>query len=302
MIFLYIDMKIFTRPLAYISLCLLFAAVVTTSCTPDETAGLPPLLKVTFADSSAIADTSIEAGQSIELIIEGIGNEKNITYFALLRNGQHVLDSGLNAPSFVSHRSIIRGTDSIENYTVLIRDRDFNETKFTFSIGLKPTLVYGEIFTLDHVILGAQNNAAIGGFLNLFSAQIYNLSQAFLNQDSVQMLYFYDATDLNTIASPNANIDTSYFGGSSGLANWTTKNEIRYEQLYCTEQEFLDMQHDSLIIANIFPYETGKRKAKLLQAGHIYEFCFAGMYGIFYVNSVSGTDAGFIDISIKMQL
>jgi len=294
-------MKIFTGPLKFILPLIFLALLAMVSCAPDDSDGLPPLLKVTFADSTAISDTSIEAGQSIEIIVEGSGNENNITYFALLRNGTHVLDSGLNAPSFVSHRQIIRSTDSVENYTVLIRDRDFNETTFNFSIGLKPTLVYGDIATWSHLILGAQNNVANGSFLNLFSGQIFNLSEAFLNQDSVQMLYYYDATDLNTIASPNANIDTSYFGGSSGLANWTIKNEIRFIQLFYTEQEFLDIQNDSLIIANLFPYDTGKRKAKVLQAGHMYEFCFNGQYGIFYVNNVSGTDAGTIDISIKMQ-
>ncbi|MPM55623.1 hypothetical protein SDC9_102420 [bioreactor metagenome] len=294
-------MKIFTRPIftALASVCFLAAAMV--SCTPDEESGLPPELKVTFADSSAISDTSTEAGHSIDIIIEGLGNDNNITYFALIRNGVHVLDSGLNAPDFVSRQTIIRGIDSIEDYIVLIRDRDFNESTFSFSIGLKPTLVYGDIASWPHIILGAQNNSSVGSFLDLFTGNIYNLPQAFLNQGSVQMLYFYDAADLNTIASPNANIDTSYFGGSSGLANWTVKNEIRYIQLFYTEQEFLDIDNDSLIIANLFPYATGKRKAKSLQAGHMYEFCFNGIYGIFYVNSVSGTDAGTIDISIKMQ-
>lgn len=294
-------MKKNTVPFVIILVLFSLISVFMLSCNPDEDPGLPPTLKVMFADSSAIADTSVEAGQSIDIIVEGLGNENNITYFALIRNGFHVLDSGLNAPEFVSRRTIVRGTDSIENYTVLIRDRNFNETTFSFSIGLKPTLSYGEIRSWPHIILGAQNNTTTGSFLNLFSGQIYNLSQAFLNQDSVQLVYFYDAVDLNTIASPNANIDTSYFGGSSGLANWTHKNEIRYVQIFNTEAEFLAMQNDSLIIANLFPYETGKRKAKILQAGHMYEFGFEGLYGIFYVNSVSGTDAGTIDISIKMQ-
>lgn len=294
-------MKKNTGPFVFFLVLCCLISVSMLSCNPDEDSGLLPTLKVMFADSTAIADTSVEAGQSIDIIVEGLGNENNITYFALIRNGVHVLDSGLNAPEFVSRRTIVRGTDSIENYTVLIRDRNFNETTFNFSIGLKPTLTYGEIRFWPHIILGAQNNATTGSFLDLFSGQLNNLSQAFLDQDSVQMVYFYDAVDLNTIASPNANIDTSYFGGSSGLANWTHKNEIRYVQIFNTESDFLNMQNDSLIIANLFPYDTGKRKAKVLQAGHMYEFCFDGLYGIFYVNSVSGTDAGIIDISIKMQ-
>jgi hypothetical protein len=294
-------MKINTKPIVFLLLLSGLLAMLMQSCTQDNEPGVPPTLTVTFSDSTAMADTTLEAGQSLDIIVSGIGNDNNITYFALLRNGVHVLDSGLNAASFVSHRTIVRGTDSVEKYTVIIRDRDFNETTFSFNIGLKPTLVYGDINTLSNIVLGAQNNSTTGSFLNLFSGQIFNLSQAFLNQDSVQMLYFYDAADLNTIASPNANIDTSYFGGSSGLANWTIKNEIRYVQIFNTEAEFLSMQNDSLIIANIFPYDIGKRKAKMLQAGHMYEFCSDGRYGIFYVHNVSGTNEGTIEISIKMQ-
>lgn len=294
-------MKLFTRPIWNLLLAMGIALVVATSCTSDSEEGLPPALSVTFADGSPMSDTSIEAGQSIEIVIEGLGDDDNITGFFMIRNGIHVLDSGMNAPSFVSHRQIVRSTDSVENYTIVVRDRSFHETTFSFSIGLKPTVSYGSIRTWEHVVLGAQNNASIGSFLNLFSGQVYTLSEAFLMQDSVQMVYYYDVADLNTIASPNANIDTSYFGGSSGLGNWTIKNEIRYIQLLLTEQDFLNSTNDSLIIANLFPYETGKRKAKVLQAGHMYEFGFNGQYGIFYVNSVSGTDAGFIDISIKMQ-
>lgn len=292
-------MKKYTTPL--FALFLVILAVALSSCKPDTTDSLPPLLDVRFSDSSAISDTSTEAGQVIELLINGSNPGSNITYFAMIRNGVHVLDSGLNAPSFTSRRQIIRGTDSIEHYTIIIRDREFNEASFSFSIGLKPTLQYGQIRTMAHVVLGAQNHATMGSFLNIFSGQTFTLSEAFLAQDSMHMIYFYDVADLNTIASPNANIDTSYFGGSSGLAQWTIKNEIRYVQLFLSEQDFDQCQNDSLIIANLFPYETGKRKAKLLQAGHMYEFSFSGRYGIFYVHQVSGTDAGSIEISIKIQ-
>lgn len=294
-------MKINTKPFVFLLLLSGLLAMLMQSCSQENEPAVPPTLTVTFSDSTAMTDTTLEAGQSLDIIVSGIGNDNNITYFALLRNGVHVLDSGLNAASFVSHRTIVRGIDSVEKYTVIIRDRDFNETSFSFNIGLKPTLVYGDINTLSNIVLGAQNNTTTGSFLNLFSGQMYNLSQAFLNQDSVQMVYYYDVADLNTIASPNANIDTSYFGGSSGLANWTIKNEIRYVQIFNTEAEFMSMQNDSLIIANIFPYDIGKRKAKILQAGHMYEFCSDGRYGIFYVNNVVGTNEGTIEISIKMQ-
>ncbi|PKP02162.1 MAG: hypothetical protein CVU11_12720 [Bacteroidetes bacterium HGW-Bacteroidetes-6] len=294
-------MKEFAKPFFTFYTLTLLAIMFFAACTPEDDDDLAPTLEVTFSNGSAIADTSTQAGQPIEIRVVGMGNSDNITYYSILRNGIHVLDSGLNSASFVSVRSLIRSTDSIETYTIIIRDRNFRESSFSFCFGLKPTSSWGNIRLLENIILGAQNNSSTGSFLNLSSGNIYNLSTAFQNQDSAQMLYFYDGADLNTIASPNANIDTSYFGGNSGLANWTIKNEIRFVQLFIGQQDFLDCQNDSLIIANLFPYETGKRKAKQLTSGNVYEFCFHGKYGIFYVNNVSGTNSGTIDISIKMQ-
>lgn len=276
-------------------------ALIVYSCHRDEPESIGPSLSVQFSDGSALNDTSTQAGNGIALIINASAGTENITYFSILRNGQHVLDSGLNSTSFYASRIILKNTDSIEEYTILIRDKDFNESRVSFQFSLLPTLSYGQIKVFNHITLGAQDNGSVGSFLNLFSGNMYNLGQAYLIQDSIQMLYFYDAVDLNTIASPNANIDTSYFGGTFGLANWTQKNEIRYSQLFISEGEFNASQNDSLIIAHLFPYETGKRKAKVLQAGNVYEFGFNGLYGIFFVHNVSGTNSGSIEISIKMQ-
>lgn len=287
--------KILSRGILILLIATLFA------CEQNETDPIPPTLNVHFINENGLKDTSAEAGNGIIILISGASGSENITYLSILRNGQHVLDSGLNSNAFVCSRLIIKNTDSIEHYTILIRDRNFLETRVSFSIALLPTSSYGQIRTMNHIVLGAQNNVANGSFLNLFSGSVFNLSQAYFMQDSIQMLYFYDASDLNTIASPNANIDTSYFGGNYGLANWTQKNEIRYNQLFIGEGEFNASQNDSLIIAHLFPYETGKRKAKALQAGNIYEFSFNGLYGIFFVHNVSGANSGNIEISIKMQ-
>lgn len=285
--------------LFYLLICF-FISFAFFSCKQNDTEEIPPSLSVKFIDNSELKDTSAQAGQSIVILVEASAGSENITYFSMTSNGVHVLDSGLNASSFTSQRIIVKNTDSLETYTIWVRDKNFKSASLSFSIALLPTVVYGNIRTFD-IALGAQNNTALGGFLNLFSGQVYNLNQAFLAQDSVQMLYFYDGSDLNTIASPNANIDTSYFPGNDGLFHWTIKNEIRYVELFISEQNFLDCQNDSLIIAQLFPYENGKRKAKYLEAGDIYEFCYNGKYGIFYVNSVSGTDAGSINIRIKIQ-
>ncbi|MBN2729003.1 MAG: hypothetical protein JXR53_07245 [Bacteroidales bacterium] len=274
--------------------------VAFSSCKKDDGKKIPPTLKVTFSNGSELSDTAAQAGQSIIIQVEGIAGSENITYFSLLSNGEHVLDSGLNSESFVSQRVIVKSTDSLEKYTILIRDKNFQETRLDFNISLLPTLVYGNIRTLTFE-LGAQSNTTLGSFYDLFANQVYTLSEAYNNQGSVQMLYFYDPSEESTIASPNANIDSTIFGGTYQLPNWATRNEIRYVLLTITQQDFDQCQNDSLIIANLFQYDTGKRKAKYLTPGDIYEFSHQGRYGIFYVNAVSGTNTGTINVTIKIQ-
>ena len=68
-----------------------------------------------------------------------------------------------------------------------------------------------------------------------------------------------------------------------------------------TESEFLNATNDSLLIA-VYGQAEGKRKAKNLQDGDIFSFKNEdGKVGLFKVNSVSGTDDGTINISIKVQ-
>ncbi len=270
------------------------------SCKKEDGEQIPPSLTVTFSDGSVLSDTASEAGQSIVINVSATAGSENITYFSLISNGEHVLDSGLNAESFSSQRIIVKSIDSLEQYTILVRDKNFQQTSISFNLNLLPTTVYGNIRTIT-VELGAQDHSSLGGFYNLFGQQVFTLPDAFNNQDSVQMYYYYDAVDENTIASPNANIDTTITGSTYGFSNWTTRNEIRYVKLSITQQDFDNCQHDSTIIANLFQYDTGKRKSKNLIPGDIYEFSHDGRYGIFYVNNVVGTTAGTINITIKIQ-
>jgi len=150
--------------------------------------------------------------------------------------------------------------------------------------------------------MGAQNNS-IGSFYSLAEDSVYTLNTAYENQYKIDLCYYYDfiETDENTIASPGASIDESVYPGVNGLSNWTNRRTTRFKLTNITEVEFLNAHNDSLLIG-AYGQSDGKRKAKNLQTGNIFSFKNEdGRIGLFRVNSVSGMDAGIVNISIKIQ-
>ena len=117
------------------------------------------------------------------------------------------------------------------------------------------------------------------------------------------MLYYYDAIQGNTftIASPNATIDASVFPGTYGLTNWTVKNVTWYQVATLTDNDFNNIKNDSIMLTPAY-INPAYRKAKNLKIGDIYAFKTGiGKLGMFEVVNVSGTDAGSIEIKVKMQ-
>jgi hypothetical protein len=130
------------------------------------------------------------------------------------------------------------------------------------------------------------------------------LFKAYQNQSLIDLVYYFDPItgDNNSIASPGANIDSTLFTGPWPIQSWPVKNTTRFESATISPVSFNSSINDSLILANTFPYASGKRKAKNLTAGNIYSFVSqTGIKGIFKVIDVSGTDAGSIKISLKIQ-
>ncbi|MFC2111090.1 hypothetical protein ACFLQ5_01420 [Bacteroidota bacterium] len=161
---------------------------------------------------------------------------------------------------------------------------------------------FGNIKYYNNVELGAQNNIT-GSFYSLYDDSVYNLTNAYANQNKIDVCYYYDLinTDENTIASAGANIDASVYPGPNALANWSIKRTSRFKTSGISGNDFLTANNDSLLIVE-YGQSDGTRKAKNLKSGDIFSFKNEdGKIGLFKVNSVNGTDAGTINISIKVQ-
>ncbi len=285
----------------------LFVALVLVlgSCSKEKTECLPPTISFVYGTDFLSNDTILKIGEPFKIGIEAINTDVNLTNFIINVETEDVevfLDSGMNTPHMYYEKTLIKGIADVEKWNFVIRDRDGNGSEVSLNIFKDTTSLFGNIKYYADITLGAQNNL-LPSFYSLEQDSTYILSDAFLNQQMIDLCYYYDFidTDENTIASPGANIDESVYPGEFELSNWATRRTARFKVANISEEDFLKASNDSLLIA-LYGQSEGKRKAKNLQQGNLFAFENQdGKVGIFIVNQISGTDDGSVNISLKIQ-
>jgi len=289
------------------NLALFFVVVLTvfTACKKENNNYPPPTISFISGSGFVSNDTTIKMGDQFKIGIEAANPDVNLTNFVIkveTDGTETFLDSGMNTPVLNYEKMMIKGISDNEKWSFIVYDRDGKSAKVSLNITKDTASVYGPINYYPNIEMGAQNNPT-ASFYSLEDNLVYTLSEAYENQEKIDMCYFYDFidTDENSIASPGANIDESVFPGSEGFVNWTILRTTRYKVVELTEQEFLDAENDSLLVA-LHGTAEGKRKAKNLVEGKSFAFKNEdGRIGLFRVNSISGTDEGVVNISIKVQ-
>ncbi|NOQ24633.1 MAG: hypothetical protein GQ564_04655 [Bacteroidales bacterium] len=286
----------------------LFNFILFVSCEDDvQIDRANPTINIVEKSNCVSSDTIISVGQSFTVGIhaESNGYDK-LTNFIAKRNGENYIDIGIYTGSFDREVKLQKGLEDIEEWEFVIRDFEGNSASTIITITKDPNVVYVDINEFLNVTLGAQNSNEFGSFFSLSNGSVYNLQEAFNNQEIINMTYFYDDFDdfeENIITSPGGNIDLT-FTGEYGIANWDTRNTIRYSRsmIDVSIDEFDAALNDSILLANTFAYESGGRKTKFLKPDDIYSFVSDdNRKGIFKVLSTSGTNAGNIVVDIKVQ-
>lgn len=279
--------------------------IIIASCNKDNKDSLPPSLYLKTGSEYVSSDTTLKIGDKFRFGITAVGKANNLTNFIIKLNNVAYLDTGFNSPGLNFDILITKGIDSIDNWELIIRDRQGNSSSLKIKILKDINSSFGDISHYSPVELGAQSNTSFGSFYSLSNNMVYSQNDAFSNQQLIDLLYyyFYDAAnpDKNTVASPAANFSTPVFTGTSALSNWSTLNTTRFIKLSITAEQYDDAANDSLLLAS-YKEIDGKRKAKNLAEGDIYSFkTHSSRYGIFKVLSVSGTDNGTVSLDIKIQ-
>ncbi len=281
------------------------ALTVIIGCEKETINHPPPTINFVTDTGYVYTDTILALGETFKVGIIAENPNVNLTNFIIKVESDTLevfLDSGMNTPTLNYKKTLVKGIKDSEKWIFIIRDRDGKSDEISFNILMDSSSTYGNINYFQSIDLGAQNNST-GSFYSLDEDSVYNLETAFNNQNKIDLCYFYDFIDIdeNTIASPGANIDESVYPGESGLLNWSTRRTSRFKIANISEEDFLNATTDSLLLA-VYGQSEGNRKAKNLQDGIIISFKNEdAKVGLFMVNSVEGTDAGTINISIKVQ-
>jgi len=289
------------KPAGFLTLFLWLALLI--SCEKDSQPQLPPTLQVKLLPGSSGSDFVFAVGDLMTFEISAQKGSENITNLYAIRNsvlqpGLHTLDTSMNIANFSIHKKFTKGLEDKELWTFIIRDKNRLSDTVSLLIYRDTTSVFGSVRLLETVVMSAQNLDVPGNFFS-FTEGIFDLDQAGQHQESIDLIYYYYGEDENVIASPGANIESGVFEGD--LLEWEIRRTTRFVELDLSSEDFYSAENDSLLIVS-YQEGSGKRKAKNLAQGKTYSFQTQNaLLGIFRVLGVEGTNAGTIQIDIKIQ-
>ena len=295
----------FKRLFGKTTIVLILAGLMTlVSCKDKEEDYYPPTLQFDDSPSMVCTDTVLSAGDNFTCGVNATGKDLTNFYIRAIVDGQQqtVFDTGIHTSSLQWSRSFVKGLGEEEVWSFTVTDKEGNSDSKTFTITLDTLSNFGPVTSYQDINLGAQNNAAVGGFYSIQDNAVHSLTACDNDPDlqaRIDILYYYYGDDKSVIASPGANIEDGVFAGN--LDSWTNINTTRYYKTYLTISDFNAITNDSTILANYVEGE-GKRKAKKLKVDDIYTFKTNDeKLGIILVKNVNGQDAGDIKFDLKIQ-
>lgn len=196
-----------------------------------------------------------------------------------------------------------KGPDQTEKWTFEVVDQKGNRSSVSLTLTKDPNSEYGSILYFSPVVLGAQNNTSIGGFIGFLNqnATIYTLETAFANQAKVDLLYYSDATTNATLASPGSDIPTDLYPGSRNISLWSVKNASRFLKSTLTVSDFTTMASDVSIVDG-WSDSQSVTKAVELKVDDIWLMKLSsGKKAAIWIKKINAADAGSIELEIKIQ-
>jgi predicted transcriptional regulator len=128
------------------------------------------------------------------------------------------------------------------------------------------------------------------------------MTDATANQNKVDFVYFYGATNLATLASPS---DTDAQTIFTAIADWTTINATKLGATTLTATEFDAIDDDAEIV--IAATGLTATKANTLEVGDVIAFetastsANASKKGLLKVVAITPENTGTITIAVKVQ-
>lgn len=287
-----------------VTLSVMATALMFTSCTPKTTEN-PAIISVNTVPSGATTASpgttlAFKVTVSSDNDLKGISIKESINgSTSSVQIDSTFASSTGTAASFEWKYTLSSGALDGEKhvYTFLLTDDKGNTAEATYTITVSST---NSVNWFTNVTLGAQNNIN-GSFYNTSSNTVYAVSAAKANQTSVDIIYYYGATNLATLSCP-AETGASTFT-TFQLDTWMPANKNSTNYIKLNGVDFTTTS-TSAEIKNAYLNATGVAdlKANQLSANDVVAFkTKSGKYGIIKVNSISNTDTGTLNLDVKVQ-
>lgn len=286
------------RFIAFPLFVFVFSLVFYNCSKEDENSGSPSLsLRNTTGYTSK--DTSVNYGDTIRLGVIATGNgSDNLRRFVLQVNDEVLLDSTINTQNFTFNFYTIKGPNQIDSWKMKVTDAKDKSAEKTIIL----TGIFGEINNYSEILLGAQSNESLPGFLSISGnvASLFNQVEAFNHQPEIDMFCYYDQANGMSLASPGSNV-SGIFTGDNSPENYTTKNLTWFVKTTLTSSNYEAVQNDG-IIREFYNDHNKTNKAQLLIPGNVYAFRLqSGKLGLMKIIQVNGSASGSIKLAVKIQ-
>jgi hypothetical protein len=279
-----------------------------TSCgTDDGTTEVKPTINFTGGAGFTSSDVTLQAGDPIKVGISAFSNTSSKTKLKTLKVVRTfnntpftALDSTLNSTDAfnITLESFAYPAAGVEKWTFTITDKDGEFSEISFNI---TTTAGGPINEYSQKILGSYDNSAYGSSFASADGTVYSLADAKANAAKIDWMYYYGATAFATFSAPSDASASSVFSGTNGPANWSVRNDTKLGKVTLpTGLTWASITTDAEIV--ILASEASDSKVTALTVGQIVAFkTVTGKLGLIKVEAITGTGAGTITYSVKVQ-
>lgn len=280
-----------------------------TSCTEDTpTPGdIHPTMNFTGSTGYVSGDVTLATSTQFLVGINAFASTESNSPLAklkvtrILSNKPEVfIDSTLgNVANFQMDISITSNAQAgEENFIFTLTDKAGETRELSFTV--TTTAGAGPINTFTMKIMGAQGSTTGSSFASI-DGTVYNGPDAKTNAVKVDWLYFYGATNMATLAAPDdPDAATIFTNATYGLQTWSVLNATRFKKI-TTPVDFDAITDDAEIIA-LTDTDVTLTKANNLDVDDVIGFVtVTGKRGLILVEAITGTNAGEITISVKVQ-
>jgi hypothetical protein len=273
-----------------------------TSCAKDEKVATPPTLMLNAAPGYTATDVTVPAGTPIKAGIIAQSKGAKLTKLEVITtiNGTQstIYDTTFSSDSYNAAYNFKSAAQAgIVKFTFKISAADGESAEASIII----TTTAGSIKTYSQKILGSYD-AAIGSSFASADGVVYSLPDAKANASKIDWMYYYgSATSLATLVAPIDATASSVFSGANGPASWSTKNDTKLAKVTLPSGVTWD---NITTDAEIIPLASGltETKVNLLAVGQIVSFkTITGKMGLIKIEAITGTAAGNITYSVKVQ-